>query len=131
MKRILTLATVAIAVSAGAALPAAGSDCNAARCAAQPTIEALCPCDDTAFAGRPQYADCVARVVEQMAKTGEIPSNCRGKIRNCAARSACGRADAVTCRTGRRCWVAASSVQCLAAGGAAGSGSCCTDCSAH
>ena len=69
-----------------------GTDCEAARCAAQAAIDAACPCEDASNHGR--YVRCVIRAAKE-----NVPKECRGAVVRCAARSTCGRDDdAVICR---------------------------------
>jgi hypothetical protein len=90
-----------------------------------------------------------------MARDGEIPKTCRGKIVRCAARSICGKPDFVTCHRptgscdldtatcagdatvacttdfdcGTRCSIKRSAEVCEARGGMVGSGgTCCANC---
>jgi hypothetical protein len=106
-----------------------------------------------------RYVSCVAHVVNGLAKDGTIPNNCRGKVKRCAARSICGKADFVTCHIpqlgtcdtstgtceedptlpctsdaqcvlGTRCKIAHSADLCMAKGGEVStSPTCCADCS--
>jgi len=70
-----------------------GTDCEAARCAAQAAIDAACPCEDATNHGR--YVRCVVRATKD-----SVPRECRDEVISCAARSTCGRADgAVICLT--------------------------------
>jgi hypothetical protein len=128
-------------------------DCEPARCAVQSAIQLACPCDGQTNHGR--YVSCVAHVVKRLSDEGQIPINCRGKIRRCAARSTCGKAGFVTCRVpvdscdlgtgtctgnpaqacatdldcGSRCSVKRTAELCQALGGVPGaSGSCCSNC---
>jgi len=79
-------------------------DCDAARCAVQAGIEMKCPClgvpTGTAAGKKPnhgRYVSCVVHEINALAKAGMIPNNCRGRIKRCAARSICGKADFTTC----------------------------------
>ena len=88
---------VAFMTAALLAVPAARAlaqiDCSAARCAAQAAI-AQCPCDAD---NHGRYVSCVAHAVNQLARDGTIPPNCKGKVTRCAARSTCGKPGFVTC----------------------------------
>lgn len=94
------LAMTALAVLVMAAPAAAADDCAAARCLVQQEINDTCSCDvkhDRYNHGR--YVSCVAHVVKRLADSGAIPTNCKGKIKRCAARSTCGKkAGFVTCQ---------------------------------
>ncbi|HEY3189685.1 MAG TPA: hypothetical protein VGJ70_19505 [Solirubrobacteraceae bacterium] len=70
-------------------------DCQEARCAVQNEINRRCHCDESSNHGR--YVSCVAHVVNDLAKDGTIPNNCRGRVKRCAARSTCGKPGFVTC----------------------------------
>jgi hypothetical protein len=134
---------------------AAPVDCEPARCAAQTALDKECPCDQATNHGR--HVSCVAHVVNRLSRDGTIPTNCKGKIRRCAARSICGKAGFVTCHfatdtcdpvaltctsdstvtcatdldCGSVCRIRSSSDLCTAAGGVVGAGgTCCADCSA-
>lgn len=73
-------------------------DCEPARCAARPTIEARCPCAAATTHGA--HVRCVAQVLKELAAAGTIPVQCKGRIRRCAARSTCGRRPGtVVCET--------------------------------
>lgn len=76
---------------------AAEADCAAARCASQEAINAQCACDNPDFTNHGSYVRCVAHVVNTLARDGVIPTNCKGRIRRCAARSTCGKEGFVTC----------------------------------
>lgn len=156
----MQLATILVA-TALLSLPvraiAAQNDCEAARCAVQDAINQRCSCDDATNHGR--YVSCVAHVVKQLSKDGTIPTNCKGKIKRCAARSTCGKPDAVTCTfttlgtcdvaTGlcvepadvpcatnadcvidSRCRTKSSAERCTERGGVPGEGTCCAACAA-
>ena len=134
----------------------AGIDCEPARCAVQAAIDAQCPCAAASNHGR--HVSCVAHVVKKLSDDGEIPIQCRGKIKRCAARSVCGKEGFVTCQipvTGTcdlttltcvenatllcatdadcvvatKCKTKRSADHCLASGGTVGAGtSCCASC---
>ena len=164
MKRFILLCAVAgfgLVGTVGQAV-AAPPDCEPARCAVQSAIESECPClgvpGGTASANHGRYVSCVARVVNGFAKDGDVPKNCKGKIKRCAARSVCGKEGAVTCLIPRlgtcdtsngvcvenpalactsdadcvlstRCKIKRSAELCIARGGTVGtSPTCCPDC---
>jgi len=83
------------------ALPAANAaaldvDCEAARCAVQDALNQQCPCDAATNHGK--HVSCVAHVLKQLSRAGSIPTNCKGKVQRCAARSICGKPGVVTCQ---------------------------------
>ena len=87
------LAALMVAVPAGTAR--AQVDCEAARCAVQEALNTDCPCDAATNHGK--HVSCVAHVLKRLSKDGTIPTNCKGKVQRCAARSTCGKAGFVTC----------------------------------
>jgi len=91
--RFAVLLGIAYLTCVPAAL-AQNGDCEEARCAVQAEIN-KCGCDGASNHGR--YVSCVAHAVNDLAKDGTIPNNCRGKIKRCAARSTCGKPGFVTC----------------------------------
>jgi hypothetical protein len=157
MHRLFALGVVALlAVAARGAN--AQPDCEPARCAVQAALEEECPCSAATNHGR--HVSCVARVVNELSK-GEnpvVPTNCKGKIKRCAARSICGKEGAVTCQipefgtcdlttgfcvenntvactsdtdcvVGTRCKIKRSAELCMERGGTVGaSPTCCADC---
>lgn len=103
MKRYMLLCVVAGfgLIGVGGQALADPPDCEPARCATQSGIESACPCfgvsTGTVSANHGRYVSCVAHEVNKLAKSGDIPNNCKGKIRRCAARSICGKEGAVVC----------------------------------
>jgi len=74
----------------------AKTDCEPARCAAQAAIAARCPsCDGADNHGR--FVSCVAHVVKDLVADGTVPTNCKGKVVSCAAKSTCGKPGFVRC----------------------------------
>ncbi len=140
-------ATAAVALSA---LPAAAGCSDAALASVRARILAGCPCNGN----HGQYVSCVARAVREAAASGELDTNCKGKVVHCAARSTCGKKDtSVTCAfcgpgtcTGghcddgvtactsstqcppvvNRCSTRSSPEMCTQNGGIVGHGSCCS-----
>jgi hypothetical protein len=150
--RSLALVSVALALVV-LARPAAADDCETARCAVQAQIAQQCDCSTASNHGR--YVSCVNRVVRTLVTDGTVPTNCKGKVTRCAARSTCGKKagfvtcsiatstcdsttgtctanPALTCVTdvdcGVRCKISSSADHCTARGGTPGTGSCCTAC---
>ena len=134
---------------------AAQVDCEPARCAVQNAINTECSCAGAGNHG--QYVRCVVHVVKRLSDSGAVPTECRGKITRCAARSTCGKAGFVTCQLTRpgtcnlatgtcmenpatvcttdaacatsRCKTSSSAERCTAAGGVVGtSTTCCATC---
>src|SRR5512145_2195633 len=67
------------------AVAADNTICEAERCEGN-TQQSLsqCPCPEAENHGR--YVRCVAHAVNKLARDGDIPTNCKGKIKRCAAR---------------------------------------------
>jgi len=112
-------------------------------------ILAGCPCNGN----HGHYVSCVARAVRQAVASGELDTNCKGKVVHCAARSTCGKKDGsvtctlcgpgsctaghcddgvTACTSGTqcpavvdRCSTRSSADMCTQNGGIVGSGSCC------
>ena len=81
-------------VGAWIAMPAARSsadppDCEAARCSVQSSVDACC----ANAKNHGQFVSCVAHAV----KAAGVPTNCKGKVVRCAARSTCGKEGFSTC----------------------------------
>jgi len=75
-------------------MPAARSiadppDCEAARCSVQSAVDACC----ANAKNHGQFVSCVAHAV----KAAGVPTNCKGKVVRCAARSTCGKEGFSTC----------------------------------
>jgi hypothetical protein len=155
MRRPFALGVIALLAIAARAADAQ-TDCEPDRCAVQAALEQECPCSQATNHGR--HVSCVAHVVKRLADDGEIATNCKGKIKRCAARSICGKEGFVTCNIpvlgtcdattntcvedptlactsegvcvlGTRCKTKRSADLCLAKGGTVGtSPTCCSDC---
>jgi hypothetical protein len=134
-------------------------DCEPYRCAFQMEVNGSCMCTQDGASNHGQYVSCVAHAVKRIADRGDMPRNCKGKIKRCAARSVCGKPGFVVCNivvpgacdltTGTclgdsertcltdaecattRCKIKSSSDGCTNAGGtvAVGATTCCADCS--
>lgn len=151
--RLIPIALLVVLLGPAAPSSAAPVDCEPARCAVQAALDRNCPCASASNHGR--YVSCVARILNRMARDGEIPKNCKGRIRRCAARSICGKPDFVTCYRptdqcdaatgtcagdptaacaadidcGARCAIRRSAELCESRGGVVGAGgTCCADC---
>lgn len=79
-----------------AASSVAQVDCEAARCAAQAAIDQNCSCATADNHGR--YVRCVAHQIKRLVADGTVPTNCKGKITRCAAKSVCGKPGFTTCQ---------------------------------
>jgi len=87
---------VAALLCGGLGRPALATvDCEAARCTAQDALIG-CGCPDAVNHG--QYVSCVAHAVNDLARHDAIPTNCKGKVKRCAARSTCGKPGFVVCQ---------------------------------
>lgn len=75
-----------------AAGPAAAQDetpsCEEFRCQFQEILNTDCPCDGQDNHG--SYVSCVAHAVKKLEAQG-LPTNCKGKLKRCAAKSVCGK----------------------------------------
>ena len=94
MKSAILFAS-AILLSIPAVPAGAQVDCATARCVFDQAINAKCSCDGAANHGR--YVSCVAHLVKELTSCGLLPTNCKGKVTRCAARSTCGKNGFVTC----------------------------------
>ena len=90
---------LALALTAGIALSASMA---AARCddpdlkTVRDRVLSECSCDKN----HGQYVSCVTGKVREAIKSGELDTNCMGKVMRCAARSTCGKKSGfVTCVT--------------------------------
>jgi hypothetical protein len=119
----------------------------------QAAIAQECTCETATNHGR--YVSCVAHVVKRLSQQGLIPTNCKGKVTRCAARSTCGKLEFVTCQIptdvcdlttgfctkdptlacltdldcGAKCKIKSSAERCTAKGGTVGTASnCCASC---
>ncbi len=81
---------------------AAQVNCDAARCAVQTMVNQNCTCSTgTSVTGNHgNYVSCVAKQVNMLSKSDPalLPTNCKGKVTRCAAKSICGKAGFVTCQ---------------------------------
>lgn len=156
MRSARMLVVFLTAVALGAPAVHAAADCEAARCAVQAALDTDCPCSEATNHGR--HVSCVAKVVKRLSLAGVVPTECKGKITRCAARSVCGKEGFVTCQIpvtgtcdvgtgtcventallcssdadcviGTKCKTKRSADLCLAKGGTVGtSPTCCADC---
>ena len=97
-----------------------------ARAAAEQTCG---PCASATDHG--QYVSCVAGVANQRVQNGQLPANCKGKVKKCAAKSNCGKPGFVTCcvtsAKGVKCKLKSSATKCTDKGGTVNANpSCCS-----
>ncbi len=78
----------AIVMSASVAFAQDTPSCEEFRCQFQERLETECPCDGQDNHG--SYVSCVAHIVNELENEG-LPTNCKGKLKRCAARSVCGK----------------------------------------
>ena len=73
-------------------------NCEDYRCLFQQQLDQECSCTEKDNHGR--YVSCVAHAVNDLVEAG-LPTNCKGKLKRCAARSVCGKQnrDFHTCTT--------------------------------
>ena len=156
MRFLRMLGAFLLMAVAAASVARAAVDCEPARCAVQAAIDTQCPCAAATNHGR--HVSCVAHVVKRLSDDGTIPTQCKGKITRCAARSICGKEGFVTCQIpvtgtcdtvagtcventallcltdadcviGSKCKTKHSADLCLAKGGTVGAGNtCCASC---
>jgi len=94
----LLLSLLSLAAASARAGEEPAPTCEDFRCQFQARLEADCPCDGQDNHG--SYVSCVAHIVNDLVDEG-LPTNCKGKIKRCAARSVCGKQDRgfATCTT--------------------------------
>ncbi len=94
MKTFPTTLLLSVLLAAGAAATSARAQdeptCEDFRCEFQARLDQDCSCADQTNHG--QYVSCVAHVVNDLVDEG-LPTNCKGKLTRCAARSVCGKQD--------------------------------------
>ena len=126
---------VAVFVAVPGIASAKSCDDDAAVAATRAAAAAQCDCATAQNHG--QYVKCVGEVAKTRASNGQLPTECKGEVTRCAAKSTCGKPEAVTCcrvdRRGKvRCSVKKSADKCQPPnGGAACVGattSCCDAC---
>jgi len=150
--RLAALVGFAGLMSFGARLSLAACDNPALAEQVRAQIATTCVCNDPNLPNHGRYVSCVAHAVRDAVANG-LPTNCKGAVTRCAARSTCGKktgfvtccfASAGKCGGGfcagnhdvactsddmcparTRCSVKSSSDQCTGQGGSPGSGSCC------
>jgi len=143
-------ATVAALLLSSSLVGTAAARCDdpAAAELVRASIASTCVCDAATNHGR--YVSCVAHAVRDAVAHG-LPTNCKGTVTRCAARSTCGKpgfvtccfaspgtctsglcqdgttpcTDATQCPAVTKCRTKSSADHCTVAGGSPGSGSCC------
>jgi hypothetical protein len=68
---------------------------DAAVAATRAQVEAQCPC--AAATNHGAYVKCAKGVINAAVANDTLPTQCKGEVRRCAAKSTCGRPGAVTC----------------------------------
>lgn len=129
------LVAFAFVVAVPAAAPAKKCTDDAAVAAARAAAAAECDCATAENHG--QYVKCVGQVAKARADSGALPTECKGAVVRCAAKSTCGKPGAVTCcridRRGKvKCSIKKSAEKCTAPNGGTAcvgsSASCCDAC---
>jgi hypothetical protein len=82
------LASVFAMLLASVAQAQETKSCEDWRCEFQAALESKCQCGDQSNHGR--YVSCVAHEINSLVDQG-MPTNCKGKLQRCAARSVCGK----------------------------------------
>jgi phosphatidylinositol-3-phosphatase len=113
---VIALTVASSAARVHAVCDVAGADA-AAFAATRSAIAATCSC--TGAASHREYSQCAARVIRSRVQAGGLSRICASMARRCAARSVCGRADAVTCcrinsRGHKRCTIKRDATRCTA-----------------
>ena len=97
MKTVLAaVAVLFAAVAVSHAAPPAPGTCPADVGAA---LAEACPCDAPSWKNHGKYVSCVVRLRNQLRKDGCLDDVAKREIARCAARSTCGKAEAVLCCT--------------------------------
>jgi hypothetical protein len=128
-----TLAALVLVGHAGAAAARCGAESADAVAAARAQVETECGC--ARAASHALYVHCALSVARTRAANGLLPKSCKRSVKRCAAKSVCGKRNAVTCcitRKGRtKCRIKKKAAKCLAKGGCVGIfPSCCDACTA-
>ena len=126
-------ALVLVSAHAGAAAARCGTESADAVAAARAQVETECGC--ARAASHALYVHCALTVARARAANGLLPKSCKRSVKRCAAKSVCGKRNAVTCcitRKGRtKCRIKKKAAKCLAKGGCVGIfPSCCDACTA-
>jgi hypothetical protein len=128
---------LAVAVLATVPGIASAKRCDDDVAVAAARADAAAQCDCATAENHGQYVKCVGEVAKTRASNGQLPTECKGEVTRCAAKSTCGKPEAVTCcrvdRRGKvRCSVKKSADKCQPPNGGAAcvgaSTSCCDAC---
>ena len=84
MKATLLFASVML-LAVPATRAAAQVDCETARCTFDQAVNSKCSCTGSSNHG--QYVSCVAHLTKSLSACGLLPTNCKGKVTRCAAKS--------------------------------------------
>lgn len=91
----LIIAAASVAAHAQTTTP---PDCDAYRCQFQTDItNCVGSTNHHGVVNHGTYVHCVAHAMRDLAKSGALPTNCKGKIVRCAARSTFGKTGFETC----------------------------------
>src|SRR5262245_17843820 len=88
---VLVLATAQSGMAKCGDMP--GDDQAVADARAQ--VKSDCNCEGATSHG--DFVSCAAGVANTRADNGQLPPNCKGKVKKCAAKSICGKPGFVTC----------------------------------
>jgi hypothetical protein len=99
--RALQLITIGI-VALGFVARDAGAACTdaAAVTVARASAEAACALEGngcTSAASHGKYVSCIAQQTNLAVQNGSLPKSCKGAVKQCAAKSTCGKPGFVTC----------------------------------
>ena len=131
--------SVMLAVAMFAAVPGivSAKSCTDDAAVADARSAAAAQCDCGTAQNHGQYVKCVGDVAKTRASNSQLPTECKGDVVRCAAKSTCGKPEAVTCcrvdRRGKvRCSVKNGADKCKPPNGGAAcigaSSSCCDSC---
>jgi hypothetical protein len=94
---------------------------EAAVIAARTAAASACDCATASSHGA--YVSCVAGVAKGLVTAKQLPANCAGAVKKCAAHATCGKAGFVTCcvttSKGPKCKLKKNAAACTAKGGTA------------
>src|SRR6185503_8723864 len=92
---VLGVAALGLVASLPGIAAAKACDDDAALAAARAAADEECGCATAATHG--DFVRCAVEVAKRRASQGSLPKECQSEVVSCAARSTCGRPDAVTC----------------------------------
>jgi hypothetical protein len=93
--RFIVYGVLGVAMLAIPGVAAAKCTDDAAVTLARAAADAACDCSGSDNHG--DYVSCVNDVAKERVAAGTLPANCKGEVTKCAAKSTCGKPDAVTC----------------------------------